>query len=343
VTSRITRRALVPVLLLAALVLAACASQPPVRGVGTAGARVAPVLLGAHNDTSTPFNLVSVPALTRHRYDGRALGLDRVLTRTLAFTRYAVSYRSGTLRITGVMDVPTRAGRAPLVVLAHGWTDPARYRSGGMLERERVALAENGFVALQIDYRNHAGSTRETGDVEARPLGYPEDLVNAVRAVRRARLSFVDASRVGLLGRSMGGGVVLNALAARPRLARAAVLYSPVSSSAVDTYRRWVRPDPVLRSRVTDVYGSPATRPAFWARASARGYLDRLDLPVQIHHGTADAVCPVRWSRATAVALRAGGSRGVTLHEYPGEDHRFGPQWGTFMDRAVGFLRAELA
>ncbi|RYU09471.1 alpha/beta hydrolase family protein [Nocardioides iriomotensis] len=305
-TSRITR--LVPVLLLAALVLGACASQPPVRSATPAGARVAPVLLGAHNDTSTPFNLVSVPALTRHRYDGRALRLDRVLTRTLAFTRYAVSYRSG-----------------------------------GMIERERVTLAENGFVAFQIDYRNHGGSTRESGDVVARPLGYPEDLVNAVRAVRRARLPFVDATRVGLLGRSMGGGVVLNALAARPRLAQAAVLYSPVSSSAVDTYRRWVRPDPVLRARVTEVYGSSATRPGFWATASARTYLDRLDLPVQIHHGTADDVCPVRWSRATAAALRAGGNRDVTLYEYAGEDHRFGPAWGRFMNRAVIFLRAELA
>ena len=332
-----------PILLLAALALTACASASPGRSAVPSGARVAPVLLGAHNDTSTPFNLVSVPALTRHRYDGRGMRLERVLTRTLAFTRYAVSYRSGPLRISGVMDVPTRAGRAPLVVLAHGWTDPARYRSGGMIERERVTLAENGFVALQIDYRNHAGSTRETGDVVTRPLGYPEDLANAVRAVRRARLPFVDATRVGLLGRSMGGGVVLNALAARPGLAQAAVLYSPVSSSAVDTYRRWVRPDPVLRARVTEVYGSPASRPGFWARASARSYLDRLTLPVQIHHGATDDVCPVRWSRATAASLRAGGNRRVTLYEYPGEDHRFGPAWGRFMHRAVTFLRAELA
>lgn len=342
-TSRITRLAPVAALLLAALVLAGCSTHASARSTSTAGARVAPVLLGAHNDTSTPFNLVSVPALTRHRYDGRALRLDRVLTRTLAFTRYAVSYRSGDLRITGVMDVPTRAGRAPLVVLAHGWTDPARYRTGGMIERERVTLAENGFVAFQIDYRNHGGSSRETGDVVARPLGYPEDLVNAVRAVRLANLPFVDASRVGLFGRSMGGGVVLNALAARPHLAQAAVLYSPVSSSAVDTYRRWVRPDPVLKARVNQVYGSPATRPGFWAKASSRTYLGRLDLPVQIHHGTADDVCPVRWSRATAAALRAGGDQDVTLYTYPGEDHRFGPAWGRFMNRAVTFLRANLA
>jgi uncharacterized protein len=324
--------------LVAALLLGSCSSPKP---APVAAARTAPVLLGAHNDTSTPFNLVSVPALTRHRYDGRGLRLERVLTRGLAFTRYAVSYRSGDLRITGVMDVPSRAGRAPLVVMAHGWTDPARYRSGAMIARERELLAQNGFVALQIDYRNHAGSTREGDGVVARPLGYPEDLVNAVRAVRHARLPFVDATRVGLFGRSMGGGVVLNALVARPDLADAAVLYSPVSSRAADSYARWVAPEPGLRERVVDAYGTPADRPRFWASASARTYLGRLDLPVQIHHGTADPVCPVGWSRATAAALRAAGGD-VTLHEYAGEDHRFDPAWSRFMHRTVTFLHARL-
>jgi dipeptidyl aminopeptidase/acylaminoacyl peptidase len=318
-------------------------------GVGVTGgtatpvvaARTAPVLGSAHNDTSTPFNLVSIPALRAHRFDGRDLRLERVLLRTLALTRYAVSYRSGDLRITGVLDAPTRPGRHPLVVLAHGWTDPARYTSGSMLERERSLLAENGFAALQIDYRNHAGSTREAVGVVERPLGYPEDLVNAVRAVQRARLPFVDGDRVGLFGRSMGGGVVLNALAARPGLADAAFLYAPVSSSAADNYERWVRDEPALDVRVEAAYGTPATRPRLWRAASARSYLDRLDLPVLIAHGTADTTCPVAWSRATAQALRDGGGD-VELVEYPGEEHRFERAWPAMMYRAVTFLHTQL-
>jgi uncharacterized protein len=301
----------------------------------------APVLLGAHNDTSTPFNLVSLPALIEHRYDGRGLRLTRVLARELSYTRYAVSYRSGPLSLTGVMNVPTRPGRHPLVVIAHGYGDPARYIPGGMLEREQTYLAENGFVAFQIDYRNYAGSTREDVDPVARPLGYPADLVDAVRAVRRAGLPFVDTSRIALFGRSMGGGVVLNALAARPRLARAAVLYSPVSSRAADNYDRWVRDDPGLRRRVVAGYGTPRDNPRFWAEASSRTYVDRVDVPLQIHHGTADGTCPVSWSRATAEALRAAG-KDVTLVEYSGEDHRFDRSWSLFMHRAVTFLRARL-
>ncbi len=335
-SSRIVR--LLLGLALAGLVAACAPASSSTLGV----AGTAPVLLGAHNDTSTPFNLVSVPALTAHRYDGRGLRITDTLAKGLAFTRYAVAYRSGRLTVTGVMNVPNRAGRHPVVVIAHGYAAPSRYTTGSMLEREQAVLAENGFVAFQIDYRNYARSTRESTDPVARPLGYPADLINAVAALKRADLPFTDTGRIGLFGRSMGGGVVLNALVARPHLAQAAVLYSPVSSLAADNYRRWVVPDPSLRQRVEDAYGTPSSNPAFWRHASSRTYLDRVAVPIQIDHGTADPMCPVRWSEATARALKAAG-KDVTLSEYPGEDHRFDRSWAKFMHRAVTFLRAELA
>jgi dipeptidyl aminopeptidase/acylaminoacyl peptidase len=96
-----------------------------------------------------------------------------------------------------------------------------------------------------------------------------------------------------------------------------------------------------LRTRVEGAFGTPASRPAFWRSASARSYLDRIDVPVQIDHGTADPVCPVRWSAATTRELQARG-KDVTLYEYPGEGHRFGRAWPRFMHRAVTFLRANL-
>jgi dipeptidyl aminopeptidase/acylaminoacyl peptidase len=328
-------------LLLGVVVAALVAACAPASSTTLGRPGTAPVLLGAHNDTSTPFNLVSIPALTGHRYDGRGLRLTKTLSTELAFSRHAVSFRSGRLLVTGVMNVPNRPGRHPVVVLAHGYADPRRYTSGSMLEREQAYLAESGFVTLQVDYRNYAGSTRETTEPVTRPLGYPEDLVNAVRALRKARLPFADASEIGLFGRSMGGGVVLDALAAQPGLARAAVLYSPVSSRAADNYDRWVRPAPALRERVETAFGSPASRPRLWRQASSRAYLGRVAVPVQIHHGTADDVCPVGWSRATAAALRADG-KDVDLYEYPGEDHRFDRSWPRFMHRAATFLRAHL-
>ena len=65
-------------LLAVAGLLAACAPASSTT-LGVPG--TAPVLLGAHNDTSTPFNLVSVPALTAHRYDGHGLRVTGTLQR----------------------------------------------------------------------------------------------------------------------------------------------------------------------------------------------------------------------------------------------------------------------
>jgi len=135
--------------------------------------------------------------------------------------------------------------------------------------------------------------------------------------------------------------VVLDALAARPGLADAAFLYSPVSSSAADTYRRWVRPDPTLRALVEASYGTPATRPALWRQAGSRPYLGRVDIPVLVAHGTADTTCPVGWSRTTVAALRAGGGE-ARLQTYAGEGHRFGAAWPAMMHSAVTFLRDRL-
>jgi dipeptidyl aminopeptidase/acylaminoacyl peptidase len=196
-------------------------------------------------------------------------------------------------------DVAALCGR--VLVLAHGYIRPSDYEVGEGLVREQAYFAANGYVVLHTDYRNHGRSDADRhGDVR-RPLGYPADLVNAVKAVREAELPFVDADRIGIFGRSMGGGVALQSVVAQPDLVDAAVLYAPVSSRAADNFDRWVRGrDEGLEQRLVRRYGTPETDPAYWADASASSYLDRVAVPLQIHHGTVDDVCPFRWSESTA-------------------------------------------
>ena len=294
-------------------------------------------LRAAHNDTSTPFNLVSMPALIRHRFNGGGLR-RRLLHHRPRFSEFAVRYRSARLSITGTMLVPRGAGPFPVVLVAHGWHTPTDYRRHTGMVREDRILARHGYLVLQPDYRNYGGSTRESQRFVARPRGYPEDLINAVLALRRARLPFVARGPVALFGRSMGGGASLQALAARPHLFRSAVLYSPVSSSAADDYRRWVRHDRPLRRRVVRAYGTPATHPRFWRSASVRHYLGRVNVPVLLNHGAADTTCPPRWSRATVRALRHHGKRAWLL-EYAGQRHAFHPQaFSLLMHRTLRFF-----
>jgi dipeptidyl aminopeptidase/acylaminoacyl peptidase len=174
-------------------------------------------------------------------------------------------------------------------------------------------------------------------------LGYAEDVINAVLALRRSALP-VDDERIGLLGRSMGGGVTYNVLVAVPGLVDAAVVYAPVSSLAAQNFDRWIRDDPEddgLAGRIIARYGSPEDAPRVWRNLSPRPFFDRITEPVLIHHGTADSTCPPAWSRATLRALQAAGVR-ARLVEYPGEEHAFIPQWEESMQRTVAFLRSHL-
>ncbi len=296
-------------------------------------------------EDAEPPHPVSVPALfDASRYDGSRLRLGDVLVRTDAYTQRAVTYRGDGLTISGVLNLPRGRGPFPVLVLAHGYIDPAVYVSGQGLRREQDWLARAGYATLHVDYRNHASSDRDPrADLRLR-LGYTVDVVNAVRAVRRSGLRRLDGDRVGLLGRSMGGGVVYNVLAAQPGVVGAAVVYAPVSSLAADNFDRWIRGAPersALSRRIIRRYGAPERNRRFWRQASPRTYFDRITEPLLIHHGTADESCPLRWSRASHAALKRAGVD-ARLRIYPGEPHAFIAAWPRSMRRTVRFFEKQL-
>ena len=317
-------------------------SAPATPSTAAAGPSTAPSSGSASPSLPVASSPVSLPALMAKTYDGRGLRLGRVLARTSDYTRRAATFRSSDLRISGIMNVPEGAGPFPVVVLLHGYIDPAVYVTGQGLMREQDYLARRGYVVLHVDYRNHAGSDSDPGAERRLRLGYTEDAVNAVLAVRRSTLPFIDGERVGLLGRSMGGGVTYNVLVAQPGLVDAAVVFAPVSSRTSDNFDRWIRDERSdLAAEIIDRYGAPETAPEFWREVSPRTYFGRITEPLLIHHGTADESCPIRWTRATYAALQREG-KDARLFVYGGEHHAFGPQWPLSMRRTVRFLDRHL-
>jgi dipeptidyl aminopeptidase/acylaminoacyl peptidase len=287
-----------------------------------------------------PPHPVSLPALMAKQYDGRDLQVGHLLASNSAYTRYFVTYLSGELRISGIMNVPTGTGPFPVLVLNHGYIDPAVYTNGRGLAREQDFLARRGFVVLHTDYRNHAQSDVDPeSDLKLR-LGYTEDVINAVLAIKSSSFPYLDQERVGLLGRSMGSGVTYNTLVVAPGLVDAAVVYAPVSSDAVDNFNRWISGSPV-GDAIIATYGAPEANPTFWRNVSAVNFFDRITEPILIHHGTADESCPIDWSHRTVAALHQAGKK-AELVTYESEPHAFEAAWPASMERTVAFFQQHL-
>ncbi|MBW9210971.1 alpha/beta fold hydrolase [Mumia sp. zg.B21] len=276
---------------------------------------------------------------------GGDLRRERVLAVNDAYTTYAMSYRSEELRISGLLHVPHHAVDRPAAVLAHGYQNPRTYRSGHAMTDVQDRLARAGYVVMFTDYRNHGGSDHDSDLDATLRTGYTVDVVNAVVALRRARLDAVDPDRIGLVGRSMGGGIAYNVLVSRPGLVTAAVVLSPMSSSAPDGVEIMTRPAATRAWSLAAVqasYGPPDEDSAAWQDLSPRRFFERVTEPVQIHHGTADRTCPPAWTAASVDALRAAGKE-VDVHWYPGQGHRMsGAGHDLSLARTVAFLDAHV-
>jgi dipeptidyl aminopeptidase/acylaminoacyl peptidase len=314
-------------------------SETPTSTSATTTSQTAPTTTAttAPSPTATAAPLLSPETLFRKTYDGRNLTRGREIGSTTAYQQYIATFDGDGLTISGRLLVPRGAGPFPAVVLAHGYADPAVYDNTTQMSRERDYLARQGYVVLLVDYRNHAGSSKDPDADANLRLGYAVDVINAAKALQRDPQVIPD--RIALMGRSMGGGVTYTALVAAPGLFRAGIAYAPVSSNTVDNFEKWTRPDGETAGRVVDVLGEPAANPDAWAKASPRTYFDRITEPVLIHQGTADLSCPIAWAQASVDALKAAG-KSVEYFTYAGQPHVFtnGP-WTASIQRSVDFLR----
>jgi dipeptidyl aminopeptidase/acylaminoacyl peptidase len=292
---------------------------------------------------------VSLPALAEKRVRGDDLRFTGDRERTASYRSREVTSRvragDRTLRVSGVLNVPTGQpprGGFPAVVLAHGYIDPAFYVTGQGMTRERGFLAERGYVALHVDYRNHAASDDDPANDRNTRLGYVEDVVAAAEVVRSLRE--VDDDRVFLMGRSMGGGVALRTLTTFPGVYDGAVAWASVSSREPENVRQFIGDDPedapVLDEleRRHGLPGQPGSQ-RFWRGVSARTFFDRVEDPVLLVHGGSDDTCPPRWARESYRALRDAGAP-ARLAWYPTEEHAFGPRFEDAMRRSIGFFEA---
>lgn len=126
-------------------------------------------------------------------------------------------------KLFGVLHLPLTDYLAPIVIMAHGFTDDKTGDNRLFVKFARKA-AENGIAVLRFDF---AGSGDSEGDFSQVTIkSEVEDLSSAVDFVHT--LVEIDTAQINLIGYSLGGAVSIVVAANDPRV-KSFIGWAPVS------------------------------------------------------------------------------------------------------------------
>ncbi len=303
-----------------------------------------PVKILFSNNTATAKNNESIPpgyeyyieTLRLRGFKGSSFKVESKLSETDQYQKFLISYKSGDLTISGVMNVPLGPrpeSGFPLLILNHGLIPPEIYFSGRGSKREQNFFAENGYITIHSDYRGHGSSSPDPSKHHDFYVGYTEDVINLLEALRELNPGLIDLNRIGMWGHSMGGGIATRVMVLRPEI-RAFVLFAPISADAEDNFFELSAQEII---RLEQTYGSGPQADESYQKISPLTYFDKVVAPVQIHHGTDDQDVPISFSEKIYQALKEKGKK-VEFYQYPGEAHEFANGWELAAERSLQFF-----
>ncbi len=309
-------------------------------------------------ESYTPHPL-QIEVMRQQAYPGSPLTFEQTLVPGANYARYVVSYISEGYKIYALMTVPYGDRPAtgwPAIVFNHGYIAPDQYRTTERYVDYVDAIAQRGYIVLKIDYRGHDNSDGvEVVGGGYGTSGYAADALNALASLQQYEEA--DPQRIGMWGHSMGGQVVLRAMAASGQV-KAGVIWAGVVAPYPEIIQRWdYRRNPERtppragqssgsswRQKFSDwvlefttEYGEPADNPAFWDTVSPNSYLAELSGPIQLHHSDTDERVPLVWSE-----ILAGGLQNANVpyeyYIYEGDNHNISANFSTAMQRSIDFF-----
>jgi len=286
---------------------------------------------------------LQIDAMRAREYPGSDIVVERVLDPGVNYSRYYVSYLSDGLKIYALMTVPNGEKPSsgwPVVIFNHGYIPPNVYRTTERYIAYVDQIARSGYIVFRSDYRGHDRSEGVPGGIYTRP-DYSIDVLNAVASVKR--YPDADPNRIGMWGHSMGGYITLRSMVVSNDI-KAGVIWAGVVARYPDLFTRW---NPGGRASVPSpgswVYslqqehGAVEQNPGFWNSISANAFLQDLDGPIQIHHGTADHDVPWEFSEMLYTEM-LDADQIVEFYKYEGDNHNISNNFGQAMQRTIEFF-----
>jgi dipeptidyl aminopeptidase/acylaminoacyl peptidase len=185
----------------------------------------------------------------------------------------------------------------PAVIWVHG--GPAAQTRANFRPDMQMLLAQ-GYAVLMPNVRGSTGYGRAATESDDRERRHDalQDLVHGWQWL--AAHPDIDKRRIGLMGQSYGGWMVLAAITEHPGLWRAAVEYYGIAdfTTLLTTTGPWRRDH---RARE---YGDPARDVELFRRISPIHHVKRVVAPLLVLHGRRDPRVPITESEAFVGAMR---------------------------------------
>lgn len=106
-----------------------------------------------------------------------------------------------------IPDTATAETPAPAIILCHGYS-----ASLDAMEPNAIELSRRGYVVMALDMYGHGGSTLPPDGYSQAEMGYVEnyapDLGSYSALQELANYDFIDLTKVGMLGHSMGTAAI---------------------------------------------------------------------------------------------------------------------------------------
>lgn len=238
---------------------------------------------------------------------------------------------------TGQINIPTKDGRYPIVLMLRGYVNQEIYKTGDGTRKAAGVFAENGFITIAPDFLGYANSDKEADNIfEARFQTYVTtiSLIKSLNQVDKW-----DNSNIFIWGHSNGGQIAITLL----EIVEAdypTTLWAPVSkpfpysilyyTDESDDRGKFIRKELAMFEEDYDV-----------EKYSITNFFDRISAPLQIHQGTQDDAVPIDWTNDFTGRLNDL-EKDISYYKYTNTDHNMLPNWNLVVSRDIEFFNQYL-
>ena len=251
-------------------------------------------------------------------------------------------------KVSGLMNIPKKAGSHPVIVMFRGFIPDSTYVPGAGTQPAATVFAKNGFITLAPDFLGYGQSASPSADPFENRFQTYTTALSLLASLKNLNIGLqtnysgtisADLNKIGIWGHSNGGHIALSALEISG-VNYPAILWAPVSTSFAYSILYYTDESDdqgkALRQTLAgfeEIYNTDLF--------SLTNYFNWIKAPIEINQGTADQEVPYWWSDNLVATLKKDNVP-TTYFTYPGADHNLLPDgWSEAVLNSIDFYNQQ--